>query len=135
MKNHFEQLDPVTQGLVTVLAGAGPALLVWELGLSKIVLGLKGASLQALASIKDLLAFEAQSIAAGLAMKAAFAGTVIYTAYQLVELTKAVWGYLDALEDADKAQAALVTSCDKIMEKFKEFKDVKLPDDIMGTLP
>ncbi len=135
LKNQFEQLDPVTQGLVTVLAGAGPAFLVWELGLSKIVLGLKGASLQALASIKDLLAFEAQSMAAGLAIKAAFAGAVIYTGYQLVELTKAVWGYLDALEDADKAQAALVKSCDKIMEKFKEFKDVKLPDDIMGTSP
>jgi len=90
---------------------------------------------QALATVKDLLAFEAQSMAAGLAMKAAFAGAVIYTGYHLVELTKAVWGYLDSLEHADEAQAALVNSCDKIMEKFKEFKDVKLPDDIMGTTP
>ncbi len=127
--------DPVTRTLTAVLTGAGPAFLIWELGLSKIVLGLKGAAIQAAASAKGLLAFQTTSAAAGLALKAAFAGSVIYTGIQLAKLAKAVYGWRSAVNDAKKAQDNLYNSSDRIMEKFKEFKDMKLPDDITGKAP
>ncbi len=127
--------DPVTKTLTAVLAGAGPAFLIWELGLSKIVLGLKGAAIQAAASAKGLLAFQTTSAAAGLVLKTAFAGTVIYTGIQLAKLAKAVYGWRTAVNDAKKAQDNLYNSSDRIMKKFKEFKDLKLPDDITGKAP
>lgn len=125
----IREADPVTKGIILTLAGAAGAFAIWKLGLRSMVLGLRGFIIQAKAAQVVSGGLAAQAAAAGIAMKAALAGSIIYTITQLVLLAKAIYDWRNAAEEAEKAQDRLVANTDRMIDKFKEFKDVKLPDD------
>jgi len=73
------------------------------------------------------------------ALGVAFKGLVVLAAAQgVVNIIKAAAAFLemrDAQDHAKESQDNLFKTTEKIMQKFVEFKDVKLPDDITGTAP
>ncbi|SDU38238.1 hypothetical protein [Desulfobacula phenolica] len=81
----------------------------------------------------------AATAASTTALGLAFKGFVIFAAAQgVINIVKAVDAFFkmrDSQKEAKDAQDRLYDSTNKYMEKFKEFKDVKLPEDITGTAP
>ena len=122
--------DPVTKGIVLTLGSAAAGFLIWKLGLGNMVTGLVGFVLQARAANVAMGTLTQQITASGIAMKAALAGSIIYTLTQLVLLTKAIYEWRQAAKVAEEAQKNLFANTDRMIAKFKEFKDIKLPDDI-----
>jgi TP901 family phage tail tape measure protein len=122
--------DPVTKGIVLTLGSAAAGFLIWKLGLGNMVTGLIGFVLQARAANVAMGTLTQQITSSGIAMKAALAGSIIYTVTQLVLLTKAIYEWRQAAKVAEEAQNNLFANTDRMIEKFKEFKDIKLPDDI-----
>ena len=126
----LREADPVTKGLIATLIAGGAAFAVWNLGLKGIYTGLKGAIVQIRATQAALGGLGAQATATGLAMKIGLAGAIIYTGYQLFQLGKAIKGAIDAHNTMKQAQDNLIKNSDRLINKFEEFKDVQLPDDI-----
>lgn len=122
--------DPVTRGIVLTLASGAAGFAIWKLGLGSMVLGLKGLVVHAKTAQIAAGGLIKQFTTAGLAMKASFAASVIYTGYQLVALAKSIYEWRKAVAVAEEAENRLIENSDRVMKKFEEFKDVKLPDDI-----
>ena len=89
-----------------------------------------------ISSLRTAIAAAATSTTA---LGVAFKGFVALAAAQgVVNIIKAANAFLEmreAQEHAREAQENLFKTTDKIMQKFAEFKDVRLPDDITGTVP
>jgi len=87
-------------------------------------------------SLRSAIAAAATSTTA---LGVAFQGLVALAAAQgVVNIIKAADAFLemrDAQEHAKESQENLFATTEKVMAKFVEFKDVKLPDDITGTVP
>jgi TP901 family phage tail tape measure protein len=126
----FRETDPVTKSIIGTLAAAAGAFAIWKLGLGSMVLGLKGFIVQARAAQIATASLTTQFTAAGIAMKASLAASVLYTAYQLAMLGKEIYGLIQAQKAARESQDRLRENSDRLMRKYEEFKDVKLPDDI-----
>jgi hypothetical protein len=73
------------------------------------------------------------------ALAIAFKGFVVFAAAQgVVNIYKAVRAFLDmrsAMKDAEEAQQNLFRTTDRVMKKYAEFKDIRLPDDFTGRAP
>ncbi|WP_320043184.1 phage tail tape measure protein [uncultured Desulfobacter sp.] len=125
----FRQVDPIAKSFITTLGTAGTAFILWKLGLASIVLGLEGLIVKAGVAAAGLMALAATSTAMGMAVAAGAALGV----YELYKLGVAVDGAIKAYKHARESQENLFKTTDRVMEKYDEFKDVKLPDDITGT--
>jgi len=126
----FEKMDPVTKSLVGTLASAAGAFIIWKLGLGSMVSGLRGLIIQARAAQIATASLTTQFTAAGIAMKASLAASVLYTSYQLATLTAEAYKAIKAHKAMRESQDRLRENSDRLMRKYEEFKDVKLPDDI-----
>lgn len=76
-----------------------------------------------------------QAGAAGMALKFALAGAAAYGAIQIGLLVKEIWQWRKAQIAARESQDRLIANSDRMIERFKKFKDAKLPDDITGSAP
>lgn len=128
----LREADPVTKSIIGTLAGAAAMFAIWQLGLKHIVSGLGGFIIQARAAQIVTGTLTAQLSAAGIAMKASLAASAVYTSYQLVALVKEIYNWRQATKVAREAQDRLRENSDRLMRKYEEFKDVKLPDNITG---
>jgi TP901 family phage tail tape measure protein len=126
----LREADPVTKTFVLTLMAAGAGFAIWKLGLGSMVSGLRGLIIQAGASQAAIGSLNAQFAASGLAMKAGLAGAALYTTYQLATLSKEIFLAIKAHKAMRESQDRLVENSDRVMKKFAEFKDVKLPADI-----
>jgi len=126
----FEEMDPVTKSVVATLASAAGAFIIWKLGLGSMVSGLKGLIVHAGAAQAAVGSLNAQFAVTGVLMKAGLAAAVLYTSYQLATLTAEAYKAIQAHKAMRESQDRLRENSDRLMRKFKEFKDVKLPDDI-----
>ncbi|CCK81197.1 phage tail tape measure protein [Desulfobacula toluolica] len=134
-KDAVSETDTPTKILLSTLAAGSAVFLLWKMGLSTVVLGLKECMSNIALTRASVGSLTTQFKAASLAMKA---GLIINIAYTGVEIWKAVQAFRemrDAQKEAKDAQNRLYDSSDRIMKKFQEFKDVKLPEDITGTAP
>lgn len=77
-------------------------------------------------------AVTAQVLALSVATQAFIVLAVAKLIYDLTRLNKAFWEWRDAAKAAKEAQDRLLDTTHRIMMKYKEFKDVKIPDDIAG---
>ena len=133
---NIKETDPVTKTLVGTLTGATGGFILWKAGLDTIVLGLKGIGLE----IVSLPAKLAAVTAAGEGAAGALAGVgvalgAVYGAYEIARFVKTIYGWRDAVNEAKQAQDRLYENSDRLMEKFAQFKNVKIPDDITGKAP
>lgn len=126
----LREADPVTKAIIGTLAGAASAFMIWQLGLKHMVSGLGGFIIQARAAQIATGTLTTQFTAAGIAMKASLAAAAIYTSYQLVALVKEIYNWRKAVKVAREAQDRLIENTDRIVRKYEEFKNVKLPGDI-----
>lgn len=122
--------DPVTRGFILTLLGAGAAFALWQIGLKNIYSGLAGFIIQARASQLAAGTLTQQITTSGIAMKAALAGSIIYTTTQLVLLSKEIYGAIKAHKAMRESQDRLYVNTDRVMKKYEEFKDVRAPEDI-----
>lgn len=128
----LSQTDPVTKALVATFFSAGAAFVLWHLGLGKIVLGLKGIGVHALAARTDLIALTAQ---AGLARTALLGITAAVAVWAAIKVTQAVYEFIkmrQAIAEAEAAQQRLLEATDQVKSKFESFKDVAIPADLTG---
>lgn len=72
----------------------------------------------------------AQSTLAGNAMKLGLAAAAAWGVIKIVELIKVIYEWRKAVKAQEEAQGRLIENSDRVIRKFAEFKDVKLPDDI-----
>lgn len=121
--------DGATKILIGTLATAGAAFVLWNAGIQSIVLGLGSIVAKAALAVSGLNAIAMTSTSAGLAV----AALATYGVVELYKLGNAAWGAYEAYKHAKEAQDNLFKTTGKVMEKFAEFKDVTLPDDITGA--
>jgi hypothetical protein len=72
----------------------------------------------------------AKSVIAGAAMKGGIIAAAAAGVVSIGLLIKAIYDWRVAEAEAQKAQDRLIENSDRMMRKFEEFKDVKLPADI-----
>nr|WP_319491802.1 phage tail tape measure protein [uncultured Desulfobacter sp.] len=88
------------------------------------------------ASLRVAIAGAAASTAAlGIAFKGFVALAAAQGVINIVKATKAFFDMRDAQHEARESLERLYETTDRVMKKYDEFKDVKLPDDITGTAP
>jgi len=126
----LREADPATKAIIGTLAGAAGAFIIWQLGLKHIVSGLKGVIIWARTAQVATASLTTQFTAAGIAMKASLAASVLYTSYQLAMLGREMYRALQAHKAMRESQDRLRENSDRLMRKYEEFKDVKLPDDL-----
>ena len=123
----FGNIDRVTKVLIGTLIAFGLAAKV--LGTGALLVG----GFSGMAMAVGLLASELA--AATLLLKVGLIGAVVFTTVQVVRLTKAILEWRDAMVDAEKVEADLAKQSKAMMEKYKQFADYKMPDDLMGKTP
>jgi TP901 family phage tail tape measure protein len=128
--NSLKEADPVTKGIVLSLMGASAGFALWKIGLGSMVTGLVGFYKQAKVAQLAMGSLTTQAASAGIAMKAALAGSIIYTTTQLVLLTKEIYEWRKAVKAQEESQKNLTDNTSNMMRKFAEFKGFKLPADI-----
>ncbi|NCC25634.1 MAG: phage tail tape measure protein [Deltaproteobacteria bacterium] len=128
----FKYADEGTKILIGTLASGGAALAIWNLGLRSMVTGLTNA-------VAGMRALAASTTAAGTAMKAFNAVCLpvlaILGAIKIAEAAYEFFQLTQALNAAAEATENMRANAVRLQEKFKDFKDVRLPDDWLGQAP
>ncbi len=126
----FSQTDKVTKYFTASLAMGLLTLGAWPLGLSRMVLGLKGMTLHMMAARAAAGTMTTQILAANVAMKAFGLLAAGYSIYEVGRAVKEFIKMREAIEDANAAQERLLETTEKTKSKFEEFKDVEIPENI-----
>jgi len=127
LTDSIRETDPATKAILGALAGAVGALTIWHIGLKHIVSGLGGFIIKARAAQILTGTLTTQFTAAGIAMKASLAASILYTSYQLATLGKEIYGAIKAHKAMRESQDRLRENSDRLIRKYEEFKDVRLP--------
>lgn len=110
--------------LVGVIKGLN-AVMVIMTGL-KLIPWLKDANMA-------ITALASSSTLAGNAMKLGLAAGAAYGIMKIAELIKVIYEWRQAVAEQAKAEANLAANADRVMAKFAEFKNFKLPADITNA--
>jgi TP901 family phage tail tape measure protein len=134
--------DGATKSFLIVLSGGAGAFMAWKIGLAAVSFGLKGMGIDMKAAIISMRTMDIQTKgligsfqALGLAQKAAFvtaAAGAAYGVFEIGRLVVEVVKWRQAVAEADDAMERLKTNARSGIDRFKEFMDVKVPDNITG---
>lgn len=137
--NTVRQTDTVTKTLVISATAVGAALIAWNLGGKTAVGALLnvttamwnnikalGAGLKALNAFMLKFALAKAALIGGLLITIAWAGVKVW------EAVKAFNSMRDAQKQAEISQQNLISTSQKLIEKTKAFKDIKIPDNLTG---
>lgn len=132
----YKEVLAVIAGTAIAVSAVSKLIMVFN-GLNAAFVVLTGSGV--VGFIGSLRAAITAAAASTTALGIAFKGFVVLAAAQgVVNIVKATNAFLDmrdAQEHAKESQENLFKITDKVMAKFAEFKDIKLPDDLAGTAP
>jgi TP901 family phage tail tape measure protein len=134
MLQGLRDADTPTRVLVGTMAAAVAGFTAWKLGLGAIVMGLKGLAVQAMASAGAMNAVGASATKAGLAMRAGIYGAAAYGTIEIGRAAVALYQWRQAAKEASDAQQRLMDTTGRVITRFEEFKDIRLPEDF-AALP
>jgi len=131
----MREMDTPTKIFIATLLTAGVAFKLWKMGLGDIVLGLGKLRHPMRTAGAAATAMSNQWKAAGIGMKAAFAGVVVFTGIQLARLGTAMYQAYKAGKRAEASAERAAAANDKAVNSLASWKDVQVPDDITGKAP
>lgn len=131
----MREMDTPTKAIIATMLGAGVAFKLWKMGLGDMVLGMVQVARQMGPMKAAAAAMSNAWTSAGMGMKLAFAGVVLFTTTQLALLGKAIYEWRQAAKVAEASQERMIETSDKALASLDKWKDTRLPDDITGRAP
>ncbi|MGD8388655.1 MAG: phage tail tape measure protein [Desulfobacteraceae bacterium] len=135
LKDGLGDTSPEAQALAGIMAGYAGIFILWKAGLGKIVLGLKGMIVQSRLAAAQIGNLKAQFLAASAVTKAGLVVSIAFTGVEVYKAIKALLEWREAAKVAGESEDNLIRNTDRMIQRFRAFKDVRLPENITGKTP
>lgn len=128
--NGMREADGPTKVLISTFGAAAAGLVIWKAGIQPVANGLQGLVNGGTALTKVFVGAEKATKLVTMGLKGGLAVACIYVAIQVARAVHAFIAWKKAEHDAAEAHKKLIETTEKVKDKYKEFADVKVPENL-----